>query len=179
GAGTHVAYVYVGTPPQRVSVILDTGSSNTAFPCTGCQGCGQHEDPYWDRSASSTAQVSSCQQCVGDYTCTAAERCVFSQYYAEGSGWTAYQVEDTFYVGVPVQQGTAADKKHDDVSIDFSFGCVQSQTGLFVTQPEDGIMGMAMSDATLVPQLAKKGLIPHETFSLCFSYDGGYMVLGG
>lgn len=37
GYGTHYSFVYVGTPPQRVSVILDTGSHLTAFPCTGCR----------------------------------------------------------------------------------------------------------------------------------------------
>jgi hypothetical protein len=37
GYGTHYSYIYVGTPPQRVSVILDTGSHFTAFPCTGCR----------------------------------------------------------------------------------------------------------------------------------------------
>ena len=33
GIGTHYANIYVGTPPQRVSVIVDTGSHHTAFPC--------------------------------------------------------------------------------------------------------------------------------------------------
>ncbi len=37
GYGTHYAFMYVGTPAQRVSVILDTGSHWTAFPCTGCR----------------------------------------------------------------------------------------------------------------------------------------------
>ena len=32
--------VLVGEPPQRVSVILDSGSSLLAFPCTGCSHCG-------------------------------------------------------------------------------------------------------------------------------------------
>ncbi len=35
GYGTHFSYVYVGTPGQRQSVIIDTGSQFTAFPCTG------------------------------------------------------------------------------------------------------------------------------------------------
>ena len=35
GIGTHYAHVYVGTPAQRVSVIVDTGSHHTAFPCAG------------------------------------------------------------------------------------------------------------------------------------------------
>jgi len=33
GMGTHYADVWVGTPPQRKSVIVDTGSHYTAFPC--------------------------------------------------------------------------------------------------------------------------------------------------
>lgn len=38
GYGTHFAFIYVGSPePQRVSVILDTGSHWMAFPCTGCK----------------------------------------------------------------------------------------------------------------------------------------------
>ena len=28
--------VFVGTPPQRATVIADTGSTRLAFPCTGC-----------------------------------------------------------------------------------------------------------------------------------------------
>jgi hypothetical protein len=35
GYGTHFVYLWVGTPPQRVSVIVDSGSQHTAFPCTG------------------------------------------------------------------------------------------------------------------------------------------------
>ena len=41
GMGTHYSFIWVGTPAQRVSVIMDTGSHHTAFPCTGCK-CGKH-----------------------------------------------------------------------------------------------------------------------------------------
>lgn len=57
GYGTHFSYVYVGTPPQRQSVIIDTGSHYTAFPCTGCSQCGQHTDSYWDMKNSSTMVI--------------------------------------------------------------------------------------------------------------------------
>ena len=41
GMGTHYAFLYIGTPTkQRISVIVDTGSHHTAFPCIGCN-CGQ------------------------------------------------------------------------------------------------------------------------------------------
>lgn len=41
GMGTHYSFLWVGTPPQRASVIVDTGSHHTAFPCVGCK-CGKH-----------------------------------------------------------------------------------------------------------------------------------------
>jgi hypothetical protein len=41
GYGTHYANLWVGSPiPQRQSVIVDTGSHFTAFPCVGCVKCG-------------------------------------------------------------------------------------------------------------------------------------------
>ena len=51
GYGTHLANVWVGSPhPQRKTVIVDTGSHFTAFPCQGCDKCGgaYHTDPYFD-----------------------------------------------------------------------------------------------------------------------------------
>ena len=51
GYGTHLANVWVGSPhPQRKTVIVDTGSHFTAFPCRGCRDCGgaYHTDPYYD-----------------------------------------------------------------------------------------------------------------------------------
>jgi hypothetical protein len=41
GMGVHYVYMWVGSPPQRVTVIVDTGSHHTAFPCVGCK-CGKH-----------------------------------------------------------------------------------------------------------------------------------------
>jgi len=41
GYGTHYVDLWVGSPiPQRQTVIVDTGSSVTAFPCKGCHECG-------------------------------------------------------------------------------------------------------------------------------------------
>ncbi|KAG5192382.1 aspartic peptidase domain-containing protein [Tribonema minus] len=177
GYGTHIAYVYVGTPPQRVSVILDTGSHFTAFPCKGCKACGDHTDSYWDFDLSSTATLTKCPDCHGNFNCGANQRCVFSQSYSEGSSWSAFQVIDKLYTGLTTLQDTPPDDAA--LSIDFMFGCINSQTGLFNTQLADGIMGMSVSEFTLVWQLHQKGLLAQEKFSLCFDYGGGVMVLGG
>ena len=44
GSASDLGYYYVeiqvGTPPSRQTVIVDTGSHLTAFPCIHCPSCG-------------------------------------------------------------------------------------------------------------------------------------------
>jgi hypothetical protein len=70
GMGTHYAFLWIGTPAQRVSVIVDTGSHHTAFPCVGCK-CGKHMDPYWDPKKSNTSKIIDCS----------GKKCFFQQSY--------------------------------------------------------------------------------------------------
>lgn len=184
GYGTHFAYLYVGTPSQRQSVIIDTGSYKyqdichyniehifvgshyTAFPCVGCSQCGQHTDEYFDYKNSSTAKLLDCNN----------NPCVISQSYSEGSSWKAIQVEDKVWVG-----GLTADLVPDgaNFSINFAFGCQTSETGLFRTQLADGIMGLSMADDTLPYKLVANGITESKVFSLCFRLGGGIMTIGG
>lgn len=115
GLGTHYSFIWVGTPAQRVSVIMDTGSHHTAFPCMGCK-CGKHViifderyfspfwvftvlftylsyqmDPYFDPKKSSTSVIKSCGQ--------DGKKCIFKQSYTEGSSWSAFKVRDKVWVG--------------------------------------------------------------------------------
>ncbi|CAN0399696.1 unnamed protein product, partial [Ectocarpus fasciculatus] len=178
---THFAYIYVGTPPQRASVIINTGSHFSAFPCSECKNCGTHTDPYWDPSQSSTAHIVTCdesERCHGDYRCQSDKKCVLKERYIEGSSWSAQQVDDLLWVG---ERTLSDSQKHDDsaFSVDFTFGCIESLTGLFRTQLADGIMGMNANRRTLIMQLATAGKISERKFSLCFSETGGTMVIGG
>ena len=79
GYGTHFATMWVGTPPQRKSVIIDTGSHYTAFPCKGCLNCGEehHTDPLFDPDESSTFHALTCSECQSA-SCLKG-KCVFSQ----------------------------------------------------------------------------------------------------
>ena len=53
-SGSHHAHLYIGSPPQRQTLIIDTGSKAMAFPCKTCKKCapccGTHASPYFDPS---------------------------------------------------------------------------------------------------------------------------------
>lgn len=166
GYGTHYAFLYVGTPPQRQSVIIDTGSHITAFPCTGCKQCGTHTDPYFMPSNSSTASALKC----------GPRRCEIAQSYSEGSSWKAYKVRDTVYLA----GGRKDDNRHaTDFKINMTFGCQVSQTGLFRTQLEEGIMGLSNQPETIPHQLVAQGKAKTRIFALCYRAEGGILTLGG
>lgn len=176
GYGTHFAYVYVGTPAQRVSVILDTGSHWTAFPCTGCQQCGDdHTDPVFDVLKSTSYHALGCSECKFSGHCK-DEKCGISLSYAEGSRWDAYEVEDTLFLGGDSKEAGILGGKA--LSMPFVFGCQTYETGLFRTQLENGIMGLSFQDLTIVPKLKEAGKIDATVFSLCFTEEGGSMRLG-
>jgi len=189
GFGTHYATAWVGTPPQRKSVIVDTGSHFTAFPCVGCKNCGEehHTDRYFDPKISTSFESVDCKQCQ-QATCNKEGRCVFSQSYTEGSSWQAYQVRDQYFIGGNDPQTAPLDPSDRAFSIPFMFGCQTSETGLFLTQLADGIMGMSAHEATLVKQMFNKKKLRHNMFTLCFRRElavsksgvlAGVMTLGG
>lgn len=193
GYGTHYATVWVGTPPQRKSVIVDTGSHFTAFPCVGCKNCGEehHTDSYFDPSKSTTFMQLGCDECEGVSRCqqsNAGDRCVFSQSYTEGSSWSAYQAKDRFFCGSNDVNTAPVDKIDNSFATPFMFGCQTSETGLFVTQLADGIMGMSAHPTTLVKQMFDKKILARNMFSMCFKRElspskegmtAGILTLGG
>ena len=107
GYGTHYVDLWVGTRnPQRQTVIVDTGSSVTAFPCKGCRGgCGvpeYHAAPaLFDPDLSGTFHALNCSECLKGHCSSslAGDECLLSMRYAEGSSWWAMEVQDDCYVG--------------------------------------------------------------------------------
>jgi hypothetical protein len=204
GIGTHYATLYIGSPmPQPQTLIVDTGSHHTAFPCKPCKKCGEsyHTDEYFDTAQSHTYQKLTCGQCTEDVnnSCSGHGECAFSQAYAEGSSWNAYQAKDLVFCGynhpkqieietiIDAEEDgrsppyTDANPKHkynldkldDQFALPFTFGCQTHLTGLFVTQLADGIMGMSASETTLPYQLWTAKKIEHNMFSMCFRRGGG------
>jgi len=187
GYGTHYATIWVGTPSQRKSVIIDTGSHFTAFPCKGCENCGEehHTDKYFDYEASTTFRKLSCGQC------NAAQcednSCIFSQTYTEGSSWSAFESIDKVFVGGK-ELSSALNPINNSFKTDFLFGCQVKESGLFVTQLADGIMGMSAHPSTLPRAMYEQGKLEHNMFSMCFRRElhvskqgivAGMLTLGG
>ena len=172
GIGTHYVDLYIGTPDgQPQTLIVDTGSEWTAFPClTGC--CGQHTDDEFDHDKSQTFLTRSCKEGCGEQqytTCPSDGRnCAVEMLYSEGSSWSAFEATDQVSL---LPDGSS--------SFPLRFGCQTRTTKLFRTQLADGIAGF---DAGPLSFWRQAGV---DSFSLCFSssYDledlAGILTLGG
>lgn len=73
--------IYIGEPPQKQSVIIDTGSHLTAVPCQPyILNCGRHMNPYYDVQKSNQSSIIQCEKdkcaqinyakCEPDNTCS-------------------------------------------------------------------------------------------------------------
>ena len=214
GYGTHYVHLWVGSPvPQRQTAIVDTGSHFTAFPCQGCKNCGQqhHTDPHFDPLKSQSFHSLVCpNECVEHFTCypsklaerrrrrmttnlrnnptNQSRKCYFAQAYAEGSAWEAYQAKDVIYLGGN-DLLEAANPLDRQFATELMFGCLLTESGLFVTQLADGIMGMSLHESILPKQMYNHGFLEYNMFAMCFRNElgtskgrgvtAGSMTLGG
>lgn len=168
--GYYYTSIYVGSPPMRQTVIVDTGSHLTAFPCEGCQSCGTHMDDYFDYKASSTSREVSCDEGISCSTCQ-DNKCGYAQSYAEGSSLRGFLVEDLVSIG-----------NTSDHSVRHIFGCHNRETNLFRTQKADGIMGLGYARSrvrSIIDVLYEKHEINTDLFGICFGKKDGYMSVGG
>jgi hypothetical protein len=172
--GYFYAALYLGTPPRRFSVIVDTGSTMTYVPCASCgAGCGpNHQDAAFDPARSATAKPVACGggacRCGAPTCgCSAGGQCEYARAYAEQSSSSGVLLEDLLALhdgapGAPVV-----------------FGCETRETGEIFRQRADGLLGLGDSDASVVNQLAGAGEIA-DAFTLCLGgvEGGGVLVLG-
>eukprot|EP00536_Pseudo-nitzschia_multiseries_P017186 jgi/Psemu1/49731/gm1.49731_g len=153
GYGTHYVDLWCGSPPQRQTVIVDTGSGITAFPCSGCRDCGvpdYHIDRLFVEEESSTFDETTCSNqgdCIMDRSVCNGNTCSVTMAYAEGSRWSAYEAVDRCYVAGPHEtplvsvlaessdasslEGDDMNPKHAaDLAFGMTFGCQTRKDGI-------------------------------------------------
>lgn len=182
--GYYYSYLHIGEPPQKQTVIVDTGSSLVAVPCADCQRCGVHMDPPYDIRNSNTGRrlmcdneqdESECKETTSihssDWGCNADGRCEFALSYTEGSHLIGHFVEDVVCIADdPCPKHAALPK--------IRFGCADEMGGLFSSQRADGIMGLGWgAEMALEPLRAEHGT-GHGTLQLCLTHNGGFLTVG-
>ncbi|TYJ10862.1 hypothetical protein E1A91_A11G236900v1 [Gossypium mustelinum] len=167
--GYYSTRLWIGTPPQRFALIVDTGSTVTYVPCAMCEKCGTHQDPKFQPELSGTYQPVKCNL---DCNCDKdRDQCIYERQYAEMSVTSGILAEDV------ISFGNLSELSPQRIV----FGCETEETGELYRQHADGIIGLGRGDLSIVDQLVEKGVIS-DSFSLCYGgmdVGGGAMVLGG
>jgi hypothetical protein len=179
--GYYYIEAYVGTPPQKTSLIFDTGSRQTIFPCDTCADCGVHMNGLFNTSKSSTFQYALKNYPYFGWSCKQADlsrRCNFDSAYAEGSQYAGLIGIDNFVFENELGSDDQVDKRH-------LFGCANTETGEFFDQKVDGIIGFGQygkrsfhEPPTLLEIESKEKRLENKIFSICLGGNGGQLTLG-
>ena len=141
--GYYYLEAYVGTPPQKKALIIDTGSHITIFDCEECLNCGKHLYQPFKHSVSSSFEYVTPNKVYFNWNCNKRfvtdSRCTFTQLYSENSSYSGYYAVDNFLFENEVNNSINANLKH-------IFGCAILETNLFISQEVDGIIGFGVSD---------------------------------
>ena len=178
GYGAYHVDIYVGSPPQKQTVLVDTGSENIGIPCTGCVDCGNtHTDYHFKQTISQSFHKLTCSECHNGECMFDDNTCSIRSMYVDGSGWSGKEVRDYVHPG--------RENDDNDNKFPLKFTCMESVEGAFKDQLADGIMGLGLRKGSFWRQMYDQGAIASRQFSLCLNNHplGGHMVgamtLGG
>jgi|AntRauTorckE5430_2_1112549.scaffolds.fasta_scaffold00825_3 hypothetical protein len=182
--GAYYIDIYLGTPAQRQTLLIDTGSVGTALPCSDCLDCGEsnHTNTHFAEQLSSSFQNLTCSECLNGHCNTSNDVCDVNSHYAEGSSWHGAEVKDLAYPGGPHDGSLDPNLQSNDddvfsgsnpnnaVKYRFSlkFTCMDSMVGAFKSQQANGIMGLGLRDSSIWQQMYAAGALKSKKFSICF-----------
>lgn len=156
--GYYSTDICLGSPPRRYDLIVDTGSSLTAVPCSSCAQCGEHicgRVGRFDTSLSQTAKLVPCSAPASFYSslkmsapkcepCMSGQ-CSYSVHYTEGSSIRGQVISDVAHFSHNVRGDGPGRGVATNVSTRVFFGCQTSESGMFQRQRADGILGLQAS----------------------------------
>ncbi|ANQ09849.1 Uncharacterized protein PCOAH_00043510 [Plasmodium coatneyi] len=167
--------VGIGTPEQKISLILDTGSSSLSFPCAGCKKCGVHMENPFNLNNSKTSSILYCEneKCPYNLNCVNG-KCEYLQSYCEGSQISGFYFSDVV---------TVVSHNNEKISFRKLMGCHMHEESLFLYQQATGVLGMSLSKPQGIPTfinfLFQNAPQLKEVFSICISEKGGELIAGG
>ncbi|BAF08576.1 aspartyl protease family protein 2 [Oryza sativa Japonica Group] len=170
GSGEYLVDLYVGTPPRRFQMIMDTGSDLNWLQCAPCLDCFEQRGPVFDPAASLSYRNVTC----GDPRCglvappTApracrrphSDPCPYYYWYGDQSNTTGDLALEAFTVNLTAP---GASRRVDDVV----FGCGHSNRGLF--HGAAGLLGLGRGALSFASQL--RAVYGHA-FSYCLVDHG-------
>ncbi|KJP89938.1 hypothetical protein AK88_00394 [Plasmodium fragile] len=165
----------IGTPEQKISLILDTGSSSLSFPCAGCKKCGVHMENPFNLNNSKTSSILYCEneECPFNLRCVNG-KCEYLQSYCEGSQISGFYFSDVVSV---------VSYNNEKVTFRQFMGCHMHEESLFLYQQATGVLGMSLSKPqgipTFVNLLFKNAPELKEVFTICIAEHGGELIAGG
>jgi hypothetical protein len=156
GDGEYLMPISLGTPAQKSTVIVDTGSDLMWTQCLPCDSCYPQNDPLFNPAASSTYKLATCAsalcQALPSTACTNAGDCEYGYGYGDGSVTEGLFASDTLSFA-----GSAGNVPN------FAFGCGLANEGNFGAA--DGIVGLGQGPVSLVSQMRNSNL--DAIFSYC------------
>lgn len=168
----------IGSPPQLVSLLADTGSPYTSVPCSpaSCQSCKHHISQPFVIDKSTSATWLPCDERCG--SCHEGKFCAFKANYFSGTWFEGVWFKDVIRLGDAAQDNPPAEAR---------LGCMvdTSQAGFIKSKRITGIMGLGLPDPesgqpTILRELfADRKDVNPGVFSLCFAAEGGKMSVGG
>ncbi|KAL5211586.1 hypothetical protein ABZP36_022433 [Zizania latifolia] len=170
GSGEYLVDVYVGTPPRRFQMIMDTGSDLNWLQCAPCLDCFEQRGPVFDPAASLSYRNVTCgdPRCslVSSLTAVRACRrprgdpCPYYYWYGDQSNTTGDLALEAFTVNLTAE---GASRRVDDVV----FGCGHWNRGLF--HGAAGLLGLGRGPLSFASQL--RAVYGHA-FSYCLVDHG-------
>ncbi|KAM3275720.1 hypothetical protein ACQJBY_044217 [Aegilops geniculata] len=137
----------IGTPPQPVSALLDTGSDLIWTQCAPCASCLAQPDPLFAPAASSSYQPMRCsgQLCsdILHHSCQRPDTCTYRYNYGDGTTTLGVYATDHF---------TFASSSGEKLSVPLGFGCGTMNVGSL--NNGSGIVGFGRDPLSLVSQMS-------------------------
>lgn len=173
----YVVTVGIGTPPQNLTVVFDTGSDLTWVQCAPCgDSCHPQEEPLFDPKNSNTyagirCDAPECQIRGGEQnSCSESGfSCEYTVQYGDKSQTFGNLAKESITLSQLAPPFTGV-----------VFGCSEETTGLLRKETVAGLLGLGRGDSSILSQ-ARRANDGGVVFSYCLPPRGastGYLTIG-